>query len=80
MLDTLFHFAPPYATSNCLDIERTVVYPLPEGMSPFERPEFKEPPTVVRLEGKTFYGIHEFKPWNFLVARFPAHCTDRLPL
>jgi len=56
------HFAPPYAQSNYLQVERRTVYPLPPGVSPIEREGLVEPPPVVRVDGPTYRGIHQFLP------------------
>lgn len=57
----MVHFAPPYAKSNYLQIEHTTIFPLPEGMRPVEQAGFTGPPTVVRQEGQTYLGIHDFQ-------------------
>jgi hypothetical protein len=57
----IVHFAPPYAQSNYLQVERLTIYPLPEGMRPVEQVGLTEPPTVVRKEGRTYRGIHGFQ-------------------
>ena len=54
------HFAPPFAQSNYLQIERTIVYPLPKGLKPFALKDAEPPPQVVKQAGLTFSGIHEF--------------------
>ncbi|HKV25542.1 MAG TPA: hypothetical protein VJN93_13190 [Candidatus Acidoferrum sp.] len=56
------HFAPPYAQSNYLQINRTTIYPLPKGMGPVEQEGLSDPPEVVRQEGLNYRGIHEFLP------------------
>jgi hypothetical protein len=56
----IVHFAPPYAQSNYLQVERLTIYPLPEGMRPVEQVGLTEPSTVVRKEGQTYRGIHDF--------------------
>lgn len=56
------HFAPPYATSEYLQIDHTTIYPLPKGMSPVEQKGLLEPPKVVHQEGLIYQGIHEFMP------------------
>jgi hypothetical protein len=58
----IIHFAPPYAQSNYLQIDRLTIYPLPEGMHPVEQTDLTQPPTVVRKEGQTYHGIHKFQP------------------
>jgi hypothetical protein len=57
----IVHFAPPYAKSNYLQVEHLTIYPLPEGMRPVEQVGLTEPPTVVRQEGQTYRGIHDFQ-------------------
>jgi hypothetical protein len=54
------HFAPPLAKSYYLQIDRTTVYPLPQGMSPVEQENASVPPRVVQQHGLTYSGIHEF--------------------
>jgi hypothetical protein len=54
------HFAPPYAKSSYLQIDRTTVYPLPPGMSPVEQKDLSGPPRVFQERGLTYSGIHEF--------------------
>jgi len=56
------HFAPPYAQSNYLQLDSTTIYPLPEGMGPVEQRNSTSPPEVVRKNGPTYTGIHEFMP------------------
>jgi hypothetical protein len=56
----MVHFAPPYAKSNYLQIDRTIIYPLPKGMRAVEQKDRTESPNVVRQEGLTFSGIHDF--------------------
>ncbi|MGA2273870.1 MAG: hypothetical protein ABSH00_09970 [Bryobacteraceae bacterium] len=56
----IIHFAPPYAQSDYLQIEHTTIYPLPEGMRPVVQTDLIQPPTVVRKEGPTYRGIHQF--------------------
>ena len=58
----IIHFAPPYAQSYYLQVENTTIYPLPEGVGPVEQEKLVQPPSVVRNEGSTYYGIHEFSP------------------
>jgi hypothetical protein len=57
----IVHFAPPYAQSNYLQIERTTIYPLPAGIQPIVQTGLTQPPTVVHQEGQTYHGIHEFQ-------------------
>jgi len=54
------HFAPPYAKSEYLQMDRTTVYPLPKGAGPAEQKGLPEPPKVVLQDGLLFQGIHEF--------------------
>jgi hypothetical protein len=54
------HFAPPHAKSYYLQIDRTTVYPLPQGMSPDEQENALRPPRVIQQHGLTYSGIHEF--------------------
>jgi len=54
------HFAPPPEKSYYLQIDRTIVYPLPPGISPFEQKGLSGPPSVVQEHGLTYLGIHEF--------------------
>ena len=56
----LVHFAPPYAQSYYLQIEHTTIYPLPDGMKPVEQKDLAQPPNVVRTQGLTYSGMHEF--------------------
>ena len=56
------HFGPPYAQSNYLQIDHTIIYPLPEGMVPFELKAAASPPDVVNKQGLTYSGIHQFMP------------------
>jgi hypothetical protein len=56
----IVHFAPPYAQSNYLQVDRLTIYPLPEGMRPVGQVGLMEPPAVVRKEGPTYRGIHDF--------------------
>jgi hypothetical protein len=55
------HFAPPYAKSEYLQIDRTTVYPLPSGLKPLEQDNATIPPQVVQQHGLTYAGIHEFR-------------------
>ena len=57
----IVHFAPPYAQSNYLQVERRTIYPLPAGMRPVEQVGLTEPPNVVRQEGQIYRGIHAFQ-------------------
>jgi len=52
------HFAPPFAQSSYLQIENTTIYPLSRGKHPVAR---ADPPDVVRNEGLTYSGIHDFR-------------------
>ena len=54
------HFAPPYAKSSYLQVEDTVIYPLPKGMPPILRRGLKEPPDVIRKARGAYFGIHQF--------------------
>jgi hypothetical protein len=54
------HFAPPIAQSNYLQIDKTTIYPLPNGTRPTE-----EEVDVVRRNGSTWLGVHEFAPKFF---------------
>jgi hypothetical protein len=56
----IIHFAPPYAQSNYLQIDRTTIYPLPPGSGPVEQQAPEAPPEVVFHHGSTYSGIHEF--------------------
>jgi len=56
----IMHFAPPYAQSYYLQVDHTIIYPLPKGMKPVEQVDLTEAPEVVRKEGPTYKGIHEF--------------------
>lgn len=57
----IIHFAPPYAQSEYLQVEHTIVYPLPQGMSPVEQIGLTPPPKVVQMNGPTYVGIHDFQ-------------------
>lgn len=61
----LVHFAPPYAKSYYLQIDRTTIYPLPKGMKPVEQKGLTRAPDVIRTKGLTYFGIHEFLPGLF---------------
>lgn len=61
----IVHFAPPYAQSDYLQIDDTVIYPLPEGMRPVALKRLEHPPTVVREQAPTWSGIHRFLPGLF---------------
>jgi hypothetical protein len=56
----IIHFAPPPSKSYYLQVDRTTIYPLPKGMQPVEQIGLVEAPEVVRKEGPTYRGIHEF--------------------
>jgi hypothetical protein len=56
------HFGPPYAQSNYLQIDHAIIYPLPEGMVPFELKAAASPPNVVNKQGLIYSGIHQFMP------------------
>jgi len=56
------HFAPPPSQSNYLELDDTVIYPLPRGAKPFRPKGAEPPPSVVEERGLTFAGIHEFQP------------------
>lgn len=55
------HFAPPYGQSEYLQVEHTIVYPLPHGMSPVEQIGLTRAPKVVQMNGPTYVGIHDFQ-------------------
>ncbi len=57
---SIMHFAPPYAKSYYLQVDHTTLYPLPAGMKPVEQTGSAQAPKVVRKEGPTYKGIHEF--------------------
>jgi hypothetical protein len=54
------HFAPPFAKSNYLQIDNKTIYPLPKGMKPVEHKGLTAAPDVIRTQGPTYSGIHEF--------------------
>lgn len=54
------HSAPPYTQSNYLQLDHTTIYPLPGGMNPVEQVGSASPPDVVRKNGATYSGIHDF--------------------
>jgi Tol biopolymer transport system component len=56
----IIHFAPPFAQSYYLQVDHTTIYPLPAGTKPIEQIGLTEVPKVVRKEGPTYKGIHEF--------------------
>jgi len=53
------HFAPPYAKSNYLQLDRATIYPLPKDAKPAKD---RLESDVVRQRGLTYSGIHEFMP------------------
>ncbi len=57
----IIHFAPPYAQSNYLQVDRTTIYPFPRGTRPVVQTGLTQPPTVIHKEGATYRGIHEFQ-------------------
>jgi len=68
----IVHFAPPYAQSNYLQLDNTVVYPLPTGTKPVIVKNGESAPSIVRQQGVTYSGIHEF-PSEFFWAPDSRH-------
>ncbi len=58
----IVHFAPPYAQSDYLQVEDTIIYPLPAGTAPVKQAALEQPPAIVQKVGETYRGIHEFMP------------------
>ncbi len=57
----IIHFAPPFAQSNYLLVDNTIVYPLPAGINPVQW-KLSESPDVVERQGPKHIGIHGFVP------------------
>jgi hypothetical protein len=53
------HFAPPFAKSEYLQIDDTLIYPLSTGKSPVILKSLEGPSDVVHNEGDNYIGIHE---------------------
>jgi hypothetical protein len=67
----LIHFAPPYAQSNYLLFNNTIVYPLGKRTKPIVRKPLDTPPDVVREKGPSHIGIHDIVP-RFVWSRSSA--------
>ena len=68
----IIHFAPPYAQNYYLQLDHAIVYPLPPGTKPVMLKNGEPPPSVVRRQGSTYSGIHEF-PSEFYWAPDSRH-------
>ena len=56
----IIHFAPPWVKSEYLQVDNTILYPLPPGMKPVDQKPLTRPPEVVRERGLVYAGVHNF--------------------